>query len=482
LAQRQTLTLVANETVDDPFDLVPEVANNIPADKIPPFWVKVSKAAELRAAISVKAVNLNKINHIYVVGYLDSAAFTLVTGKAPVGQPVVKAGETGGYFPVVCDRNGIKQHIPGARTPPCDANSNEVTVPGTAGWDITKSNGNFCIDSTFNLDRGFRGTSVVIANGLAPDVPSCKDLINVSPADTQAPSTPLNIIATAVGPGQVNLTWNAATDAVGVVRYNVYRGTSTTPLAILDNVTSYTDNSPQASTAYTYSVMACDAAANCSAGSTPVPTTTPAQPSVTLGAGWNLVGNGGSTAMNVSSVFGDPSKVLSIWKWVKSGSAPNIRYPAWAFYTPLQSDGGAAYAANNGFEAFTSVASGEGFWVNAKTAFSVPMTAPAWILSSVFAPGQSKALTPGWSLIATGEAQTASAFNKVMGTTPPAAGVIPLNLTSLWAWQNNTQRWYFYAPSLERSGGLSAYLGENNYLDFGSVSFAPTMGFWVNRP
>jgi hypothetical protein len=88
----------------------------------------------------------------------------------------------------------------------------------------------------------------------------------------------------------------------------------------------------------------------------------------------------------------------------------------------------------------------------------------------------------GWTFIATGEAQTASAFNKAIGSTPPAAGVIPINLTSLWAWQNSAQRWYSYAPSLEASGGLNAYLVGNNYLDLGSVNFAPTTGFWVNRP
>jgi hypothetical protein len=276
------------------------------------------------------------------------------------------------------------------------------------------------------------------------------------------------------------LNWSAATDAVGVVHYNIYRGT--TLIATLDNVTSYTDSSPLASTAYSYSVMACDAAANCSGQSTPVQTSTPAQPSVTLGAGWNLVGNGGSTAMSVPSLFGDANKIYSVWKWVPSGSTPNISYPNWAFYTPGQTDSGSAYAASKGYDTFTSIASGEGFWVNAKLPLSVPMTAPAWILSSVFAPGQSKALTPGWSLIATGEAQTASAFNKAIGSTPPADGVIPINLTSLWAWQNSGQRWYFYAPSLEANAGLEAYLSEKNYLDFGSMRFAPTMGFWVSRP
>ncbi len=345
-------------------------------------------------------------------------------------------------------------------------------------FDQTKDNGLFCVAYAGASASSAKGLIRSVVSGVDANLNICPPIQIGAPADTTAPSIPLNITAAAAGPGQVNLTWSAATDNTAVVRYNIYRGTAL--IATLDNVTSYTDIGPQASTAYSYSVMACDAAANCSGQSTQAQTATPAQPSLTLGAGWNLVGNGGNTAMSVPNFFGDPGKIYSLWKWVKTGSTPNITYPAWAFYTPGQADSGAAYAASRGYDTFTSIAGGEGFWVNAKVAMSVPMTAPAWILSSVFAPNQGKALTPGWSLIATGEAQTASAFNKAIGTTPPA-GVIPINLTSLWAWQNSSQRWYLYAPSLDASGGLAAYLSENNFLDFSGVSFAPTMGFWVNK-
>ncbi len=497
LVNRAASVLVVNEAVDGPLDMRPEILQKaIPADKTPPFLIKVSaQSFSLNSALTYKAEDLNKTGSVYVVAYLPANS-PLLTGTATAsGQSASSArtkdtgcpAGTAGTVPAVLTRGGWKQTdcttatLP-VYTGPLDTANNTFGMYDASQFDQTKDTGLFCV--------GYAGASTTSAKGLIRSVVSGVDAtLNICPPiqigatpDTTAPSTPLNITATAAGPGQVKLSWNAATDAVGVVRYNIYRGTSTTPIAILDNVTSYTDNSPQASTAYTYSVMACDAAANCSAASTPVPTTTPAQPSVTLGAGWNLVGNGGSTAMSVPSLFGDASKIYSVWKWVPVGSTPNITYPNWAFYTPGQSDSGAAYAASKGYDTFTSIASGEGFWVNAKLPLSVPMTAPAWILSSVFAPGQSKALTPGWSLIATGEAQTASAFNKAIGSTPPADGVIPINLTSLWAWQNSAQRWYFYAPSLDLSGGLNTYLSENNYLDFGNISFAPTTGFWVNKP
>jgi len=144
--------------------------------------------------------------------------------------------------------------------------------------------------------------------------------------------------------------------------------------------------------------------------------------------------------------------------------------------------GGASYAAGKGYEPLTTIAGGEGFWVNAKTTFSVPMTAPAWILSSVFQPGRSNALGTGWNLIATGDSITPAGFNTAIGSTPPAAGVIPTNLTTLWAWDNAKANWYFYAPSLDASGGLVDYLSQKGYLDFGGGMLTPTTGFWVNKP
>src|SRR5207302_2629203 len=42
-------------------------------------------------------------------------------------------------------------------------------------------------------------------------------------ADTQAPSSPTNLAATAVSSPQIDLSWSPATDNVGVTGYRVYR-------------------------------------------------------------------------------------------------------------------------------------------------------------------------------------------------------------------------------------------------------------------
>ena len=95
--------------------------------------------------------------------------------------------------------------------------------------------------------------------------------VTVSAADRTAPSMPTNPTATAISSSQINLSWSASTDNVGVTGYKVYRagtqiGTSAT--------TSYSDTGLSPSTTYTYTLYAYDAAGNSSSPSTPASATT----------------------------------------------------------------------------------------------------------------------------------------------------------------------------------------------------------------
>ena len=95
--------------------------------------------------------------------------------------------------------------------------------------------------------------------------------------DTTAPSTPGGLTATVFSPTKVQLVWTAATDAVGVTGYRIYRdgslvGTSTT--------TSYIDTGLQAGSQHQYTVVAYDAAGNLSVASAVAPATTVDEPSV----------------------------------------------------------------------------------------------------------------------------------------------------------------------------------------------------------
>lgn len=103
-------------------------------------------------------------------------------------------------------------------------------------------------------------------------------------ADTQPPAAPTNLIATSISTNQIALKWNAATDNVGVVRYELYRDyaylTATTG-------TSFTNILLSPGRTYKYYLKARDAAGNSSVassiltvttayiGGSPTPTLTP---------------------------------------------------------------------------------------------------------------------------------------------------------------------------------------------------------------
>jgi alpha-tubulin suppressor-like RCC1 family protein len=478
LAQRQAAALVVNDSVNGPLDMDPSKAKDIPADKLPPFWLQVSRSNTVSTTLTYNSEDIDQNGAVYVVAYLDPASPLLADSPAlPQGKHAARMVTKGGSTLVMAvltnigttlvPRFAFKQSAFGMVTESVyngnlNSSSKTIAMFDASKFDPTKDKGIFCVGYVGKSAKGLKRSVVTGADAAGLDCPP------IQIGDTTAPSVPQSIAATAAGPGQVKLTWTAANDDVGVVHYHVYRGD--TKIATLDNVTSYNDTDPKASTHYSYSVMACDAANNCSGQSTPIETTTPTQPNVVLAKGWNLVGNGGNTPMNVPALFGDASKVISLWKWVKSGNAPNI-ISGWAFYTPLQPDGGASIAASKGYDTLSIIQSGEGFWVRANEAFSVPMTAPAWILSDVFAPGQSNALSNGWNLIATGEAKTPRAFKETVGS-----------FKTLWAWDSGKSGWYFHSPALDDSGELAGYRDRNGYLDFGAMTFQSTTGFWVNMP
>ncbi|MBH5318370.1 DNRLRE domain-containing protein [Paenibacillus sp. GSMTC-2017] len=89
--------------------------------------------------------------------------------------------------------------------------------------------------------------------------------------DTEAPTAPTGLTATPISNSQINVNWVAATDNVGVTSYQVYRDT----LLIGETIgTTYSDTGLTASTTYSYSIKAKDAAGNLSPLSNIVQATT----------------------------------------------------------------------------------------------------------------------------------------------------------------------------------------------------------------
>lgn len=92
-----------------------------------------------------------------------------------------------------------------------------------------------------------------------------------SGGDTTAPTVPANLQGTAQSTSEIDLSWDASTDNVGVTGYNVRRnGVIVTTVA----GTSYRDTNLMPDTSYSYTVSARDAAGNSSPASAAVIVTT----------------------------------------------------------------------------------------------------------------------------------------------------------------------------------------------------------------
>ena len=102
------------------------------------------------------------------------------------------------------------------------------------------------------------------------------------PPDTIAPTAPGTLTVTAFSTTQINLTWTASTDNVGVTGYKVERcsGAGCSNFAQIAAVTTITfsDMGLTPSTSYSYRVRATDAAGNLSVYSSPGTVSTPAPP------------------------------------------------------------------------------------------------------------------------------------------------------------------------------------------------------------
>lgn len=90
-------------------------------------------------------------------------------------------------------------------------------------------------------------------------------------SDTTPPSVPSNLQAVAASASQINLSWSASTDNIGVSGYKVFRNGTQIGTA---STTNYSDTSLTASTTYVYTVSAFDAAGNASGSSSGASATT----------------------------------------------------------------------------------------------------------------------------------------------------------------------------------------------------------------
>ncbi|PYU69372.1 MAG: hypothetical protein DMG49_13490, partial [Acidobacteria bacterium] len=91
---------------------------------------------------------------------------------------------------------------------------------------------------------------------LALVISGCNFSSSASPPDTTPPSAPMNLTVTAASASQINLSWTASTDNVGVTGYMVERCTgaacSNFAQIVTPTTTTFNDSGLAASTSYSY--------------------------------------------------------------------------------------------------------------------------------------------------------------------------------------------------------------------------------------
>lgn len=198
---------------------------------------------------------------------------------------------------------------------------------------------------------------------------------------------------------------------------------------------------------------------------------------------WTLAGNGTNASWKVSDVFGDKTKVVTVWKWIADKRE-------WAFYSPsLTTQELDDYALSHGYGRLESIDAGDGVWCNAATPFSISVPMKFGVSAKIL----KDRILPNWNLISVSDSMSPGEFNlaispSALNEAPPVPGgieQIPLNLVTLWAWDSNSRGWFFYAPNLDQQGPsvLSDYIARKGYIDFTATNkkLGIGVGFWVNK-
>lgn len=146
---------------------------------------------------------------------------------------------------------------------------------------------------------------------------------SAAPPDTTSPGAPTGLAASAQSASQIDLTWTAAPDNVAVTGYDIYRnGTKVSTVT----GAGYSDTGLAASTAYSYYVVAKDAAGNASPASNTAGATTQAAvsangtPHISSFTPPNLRNDFGGWVGYKFTVGSTPLQVSALARWVVIGN------------------------------------------------------------------------------------------------------------------------------------------------------------------
>jgi len=144
------------------------------------------------------------------------------------------------------------------------------------------------------------------------------------------------------------------------------------------------------------------------------------------------------------------AEATSVWKWVNGN---------WAVTLPGNGDQGASYASSKGFQTLTTIAPGEGFWVNSLAAKTVTVSGQP----------QSGALAfgSGWNLVG---------IKSQIKTTVAELAKGQAGIVSVWKWVDG--KWAVNLPGEGDTG--EGYAKGKGFSHLTEIN--PGEGFWVNKP
>jgi len=138
---------------------------------------------------------------------------------------------------------------------------------------------------------------------------------NNTPQVTTPPSAPTNLTAVASSSSEIDLSWTASTNNVGVTGYQVFRNSVQIATSTL---TTYADTGLTASTTYTYTVEAFDAAGNVSATSNSAIATTDQAPYIAQAVHFD--GASYLEQIHPTDIPNSPVGAFSVWLLIPSSS------------------------------------------------------------------------------------------------------------------------------------------------------------------
>jgi fibronectin type 3 domain-containing protein len=245
-------------------------------------------------------------------GKTPAAGGTFGGSNANVFAPSVLSVGAWTHLAVTYDGSSLKIYVNGtlastqAKTGAISTSANPLQIGGDSFWSQQFFNGSIDEVRVYN--------TALTAAAIQADMTTPLD---AGSTDTQPPTAPTNLLASASGSSQINLSWGAAGDNVGGTGYRVERcqGASCSSFAQIatTTTTSYSDTPLSAGTSYSYRVLAVDAAGNAGPYSGVASATTGTSENPPLVAAYSFGEGTGSTVTDSSGNGNTGTIVGATW-------------------------------------------------------------------------------------------------------------------------------------------------------------------------